>query len=218
MLGTGRTTGTVVAFGSHPTPPVVVSGCCPVVVSGCCPVVGTVRTLRPTVFFASARSALRTAWLVRFRSRRRWLEEGPVGGPLRKGVAMASTTKPKPLLEMLEELVSSDDLAAAEECFASMRQASDERVTAWRRENYIRWRTGWNKVACRQDERFVHTHEEALASVVALCGCLHRWERTSMFENKNVWLGTYTRGFRRRCVECGVEDVEVTSSNNYSGD
>lgn len=114
--------------------------------------------------------------------------------------------------------IPSDELAAANAHFATFADAAEESATKWRLENYTIWRTGWNGVARRYQENFVHSHEEAIALVDKLCACLHAWENVGRYDDTNPILGTYTRGSRRSCTKCGKTDVVITSRNNWSGD
>ena len=115
------------------------------------------------------------------------------------------------------EAIPSDELAAAKSHFTTFADA-DEVATKWRLDNYLIWRTGWNSVARRYQENFVHSHDEALALVDKLCSCLHNWSNSGRYDDTNPILGTYTRGNYRVCTKCEKQDVVITSRNNWSGD
>jgi len=116
------------------------------------------------------------------------------------------------------EAIPSEELAAAKAHFATFADAAEERASAWRLENYLIWRTGWNGVARRHQANFVCSHDEAIGLVDRLCSCLHDWANAGVYDDTNPILGTYTRGNHRVCTKCGERDVLVTSRNNWSGD
>lgn len=124
----------------------------------------------------------------------------------------------RPLTLGNAEAIPSAELEAAKSHFATFADAVEERATAWRLDNYLIWRTGWNSVARRYQENFVQSHDEAIALVDKLCACLHVWKNAGTYDDTNPILGTYTRGNHRVCSKCGEKDVLITSRNNWSGD
>ena len=116
-----------------------------------------------------------------------------------------------------EDAIPAVEMSAAEELFASFADA-DDRSTVWRRENYLIWRTGWNRVTRRYQANCVIEHAEAMALVRRLCACLHEWKVVGRYDSTNEYLGTYERGDRRECSKCGERDVKITRRNNWSGD
>lgn len=113
--------------------------------------------------------------------------------------------------------IPADEMTAAEARFAAFNDA-DERSTKWRRENYIRWRTGWNNVMRRYQAHHVRSHDEVMGLIEKLCGCLHDWQNVAVYDSTDKILGTYERGSRRECSKCHERDVVITSRNNWSGD
>jgi hypothetical protein len=138
----------------------------------------------------------------------------PLCGAFTKEVLM--TTRPVTLGN--QSAIPVDEMDAANAFFSTFADASDERATKWRRDNYLIWRTGWNNVARRYQANFVCDHDEAIALVAKLCSCLHEWRSTGVYDDTNKILGTYTRGSYRECTKCGEKDVQITSRNNWSGD